>query len=63
MTFNEWWETYKDTSSAVLGRSEFLAAGAAWEAADREANKIMYVVGGQVVGVHYNPQEFHEGQP
>ena len=58
MTFEEWWEQYKDTSSAIMGRVEWFVARAAWDAATLLADRPI-----QLVGVHYNPEEFHEGQP
>jgi hypothetical protein len=57
VSFEEWWAEYVMTLGGP--RPELrTTAKAAWEAATLLADRPI-----QLVGVHYNPEEFHEGQP
>ena len=59
MSFEEWWEGNAHVvSQHSLHYAAYAAWYAAWEAATLLADRPI-----QLVGVHYNPEEFHEGQP
>ena len=59
MTFDEWYAATFELSGDFYWRREVVDhCRRAWDAATLLADRPI-----QLVGVHYNPEEFHEGQP